>query len=404
MVDSHQLADTAPAARSRFTQGGITLSLDAGMLLGSPAAMDRFLGQLVDLVARERSPAVRIRGLGTGSAPARRFVACCERLAAAFLRASLPPDGIELTIPAASLPPDIAFAVRSHLLGPGRLNLLLDRAALAESAHRMTLWRLRNEANIRLAFWPVAASGCPLVTAERALDIMPVTGLQVPLHSAWQVVEFDVGKQVDLRTGRPRRELAGQVAQLVGAAEERHDAARWPTAAMRQDAWLQRRVAILLTGIGDAVRRCGMDPADHATLHAVRGWTAAIREAALRASCSLARQRGVLPSLTADSPCRRLGESTRRDEWERKWLRAVSRTATRHRNLVAISPWSLLPSASAEFAYVNLLPVLADADVCAMRREVSLANWNVNKFSKFYESALAILDTVAGGVVVAEGL
>lgn len=402
MLEKNQIVADAPAGKNPCRAGGVTLRFDAAALLGKPAALARFLGQLVDLVTRGRPSAIRIAGLGEGSAASRNFVRCCEEISRAFGRASVEPEGVELTVSAASMAPDVALAVRSHLLGVGRLNVLIDNAIVADTEGCMRLWRLRCDNNVRPAFWPVAGTGCPLLPAERAMEIDPVAGLQVPQSSAWQIAELDLGSLVDPATGRPGISLARNVARLLEAAEQRHEAERWPTASMCQDAWLNRRVAILPVGIGDVVRRCGMAPDAHETLRTVRGWVGAIRQAAESRSRSLAMHGDLLPAIKECSPCRRVGPGAQRAEWERRWLRAVRHSAVRHRNLIALSPWSLLPRASADIAYVNLLPVLADADVCAFERRISIAHWNINKFSRFYEQALAVLGRATGGVVVAE--
>jgi hypothetical protein len=99
-----------------------------------------------------------------------------------------------------------------------------------------------------------------------------------------------------------------------------------------------------------------------------------------------------------------MGQGRLRNAWEQRWLRAVRSSATRHRNLLVLSPWAFFPANNADPAYTNLLPLLSHADACDFRRKPSLSAWNSSEFNAFHSRAHAELRALHGDYVVAERL
>ena len=106
----------------------------------------------------------------------------------------------------------------------------------------------------------MVSSPCPLLSSEVADGILPGSGLQVPPGSAWVPVEVDVTHYSNDHGDLSVFALRECLRRSVEYGESLHDELDWPTAAMRHDAWLNRRLAISVTGIGDLAKMRGLDP------------------------------------------------------------------------------------------------------------------------------------------------
>ena len=83
---------------------------------------------------------------------------------------------------------------------------------------------------------------------------------------------------------------------------------------------------------------------------------------------------------------------------------ARRRAAVRHRNLLAISPYSVLPSQSAcDPAYADLLPLLAIADAWAFSGGHRFEGWNLSQFKHFHTRARAIIQASQATTRIAAG-
>ncbi len=386
------LAGQRPACGA--VPGGLSVRVLVPDVMNCPTACERTTGQIVDQVARETSVAVRVT-LRDGNAAG--LQAFCTVLAHALHAAGLPTSSVELSVDVAALAPEIAFGIRRRTLGPGVVNFLGDGEAIARRS--LSLWRLRGVPGMRVAAWPSVNSACALLDAEAAHDVLPVSGLQVPAASAWAVVRLPLDGCADASGMTPALREALDAA--LASADALHDSSRWPTAALRQDAWLNRRVAIVVEGIGDYVLAIGRDPAAHATLALLDGLLADVRQHLVTASAAAVVRTETLPAITTTSP--RAG-GRHAGEWQRLWLNAVRRAALRHRNLLALSPWSLFPAGDANMSYTNLLPLLRHADACCFAGAPALLRWNVKDFSYFHGRISALLKRVRADSVVAERL
>ena len=76
--------------------------------------------------------------------------------------------------------------------------------------------------------------------------------------------------------------------------------------------------------------------------------------------------------------------------WQKRWAEMLATASVRHRNLLAISPWSVFPAgAPADFRFADLLPVLRYADACMLSGLPDLGHWNAGKFREFHCRASA---------------
>jgi hypothetical protein len=350
----------------------------------------------VDLAARAVRVAIRPSDFQSDESAA--LIEFCRVLAGGYYAAGLSMRDVELTIDARTVPPDAALFLARHRLGACRLNVLVDAGSFRR--WRTWLWRTRLDRYRRVGFRAVARSACPLLADETATDVLPGTGLQVPQQSAWLLARLFLPDFVTAGHDLDTDGLEAFAVALLDAADRRHDAEAWPTPAMQQDAWLNRRIAICIYGIGELVHELGLDPGAHVTLSELDRLLAAVRALLLERSRALSAIGGILPAIAAASPRHRVDRD--KQLWEQRWLHAVRRSATHHRNLVAISPYAVFPRGSTDLRYADLLPLLRHADVSALDGQPLLRRWNAREFNDFHARVQALSAGLCSDYLVAE--
>jgi len=254
------------------------------------------------------------------------------------------------------------------------------------------LWELRNAQRINTAFADRVLPQCPLLSAERGRAIVAPLGLQAPAGSAWVCMGSDLARFASRDGVIDEPALKRCLETCVDAGDALHDVLAWPEPDMQHDAWLNRRLAIVLSGFGDLLRIKGMSPSDHASLRYLNQLLLWLRMTAQSRSRAIAIRAEPLPAIGLSDPSQDLPRGSVREDWRRRWREAVRATLVRHRNLLVISPWSLFPSAArADYEYAELLPLLRHADACAFRRNMSIEHWNFNQFKHFHQRACAVL-------------
>ena len=254
------------------------------------------------------------------------------------------------------------------------------------------LWELRVEPGVNTAFAERVLPQCPLLSAERGRAIVPPIGLQAPAHSAWVCMGIDLARFLrhDGEIAEPALKRCLDTCIEVG--EALHDVLIWPTADVQHDAWLNRRLAIVLSGFGDVLRTRRMSPADHESLRYLNQLLLWLRMNAQSRSRAIAIRAEPLPAIGLSDPSQALPHGSIREDWCRRWREAVRASLVRHRNMLVISPWSLFPSdARADYEYAELLPLLRHSDACAFNRNVAIDHWNFNEFKCFHQRARAVL-------------
>lgn len=393
-----EVANVLEFCKLSLQKGGVAIAVTVPDVINCPAARGRCIEQLIDLVARDIPVAVRPTGYTVAESAL--LLEFCRYVAAGFAGAGLEAAAIEFTVDAREVPPDAALYLARQRLGAGVLNVLVDAPAFARWLP--WLWRTRRDPRRRMSLWPAVHSACPLLADEPATDVLPGAALQVPAQSAWWLAELPLDRYVTPERTVDRDALEAELRRVLDAAEQRHDTSNWPTPAMQQDAWLNRRVAIRFSGIGDLVDALGLDPRAHDTLRRLQELLAALRTAVVQHSRQLARGTETLPAIAAASPGHTAGNSPARLEWQQRWLRAVQGSATRHRNLIAMSPYAVFPAREADLRYADLLPIMRYADVCAIDGHPPLTRWNISNFNAFHARVRAIHAALCTGYVVAE--
>ena len=372
---------------------GVSLSIDVEAVLQSSAAARQLSDKLQPLLFAGEGFSVVFAGLVRHARPDRAFAALCKQLRCMVERAGSTAPGIGIVIDGRALEPQAAWETRQRWLGRGPL--FLDLTHVPQD-YWPQLWALRTNRMLRPVYASTVTSRCRLLSAEPAAAVLPGADIQAPAGSAW------VTMSVDAASYTSESALVADLRRAVEAGERIHQRMRWPTPNMRHDAWLNRRLAINLVGLGDHARKRGIDPRGSAGLVDFRRLLKKARDAVQRQSRLMAGEEGRVPALEGH-PGRALPGGSLRDGWDRRWRAAVEAHGVRHRNLLVLQPWSVLPSdRPADFRYASLLSLLQYADACSFPRPPSIAHWNVNEFMSFHQSARAALHQRDAGRQIAE--
>jgi hypothetical protein len=395
------------------TFGGASLQLHAIETLASVAAVERLQEQIFDVLIQGTSVSITVRGLDDPLRAEAVFAQVCGILVSVTNAAGAEARSVAVAIDAGVLSPQLLWMKRSEILGPGPLYLLvgsdLTRPSSDPDGRRrqdqfwLQCWHLRNGGHVRTAFAPMVSSPCPLLSSEVADGILPASGLQVPPGTAWVLEEVDVTNYTNEHGDLSVFALRERLRRCVEYGESMHDDADWPTAAMRHDGWLNRRLAISVTGIGDLAKMRGLDPQSFAGLKDLGAVMQEIREAVNNHSRKLATETEPVPSLEMSDPSRGPSGVAGRSDWQSRWQTALRFAAIRHRNLLAMSPWSVFPAGdAADSRYCDLLPLLAYADACSFPSSPCIRGWNINEFKYFHHRAWAVLEQKDAQQMIAE--
>ena len=387
----------------------VALTLAAGAILEPPPGLSRFRDQVGDILSRGLPLSVSITGLDQVAAANGVFSQACAAIAACAAQTGTPPGDIEIAIAANALSPRAAWTTRCDALGRGPLYLLAgehdlrrqagDRPRFPRFWHE--LWQLRSERHVRLACAPLVRSHCPLLAHEIGATVLPQAAIQVPASSAWITQPIELSRFASASGVLDRARLRAELQRCVDQALTAHTHTDWPTAGLRHDSWLNRRLAIHLVGIGDLVQRRRQDPRDIACLATLRSTLRWCRTTLTAYSRRLAESHELLPAIGQFDPVWSLRSD--RDRWQARWSAAIKEHARACRNLVVMSPWSVFPTATeADPAYMNLLPLLDFADACAFPKLPQLAAWNINDFMQLYQRTCAVLERRDGAQWFAE--
>jgi hypothetical protein len=394
---------------------GVTLSVNAATARESKIAAMQFREQAFDVLARGLPLSVSVSLPGRSAAADGSFSILCEHLRLAAQDAGAAPATIEIAIEADSLSPQAAWLMRCEHLGDGPVHVFPGHSKMRPgntSLERnrcerfwLQLWRLRMNRMLRPALAPLVSSQCPLLCAEAAQGIIPSLAIQAPVGSAWVPMGLDVSRFADKKGSLSERSLEAALCCAVAIGDELHGRAVWPTAQMRHDAWLNRRLAIILSGFGELAQKRRLDPGRFGSLENLCDVLRWVQDTVHRQSRKIAQQTDCLPALRQGDPSCALPGGQIRNGWRKRWREAVSMAAIRHRNLLVLSPWSVFPvDRPADYRYSDLLPLLGFANACAFSEPPDLSRWNVNKFKSFHQRAWAVLQRRDAARQIAERL
>lgn len=241
-----------------------------------------------------------------------------------------------------------------------------------------SLWeRLVGASHADTGITPVPARAGQLLSglhaSERATTVMPRGLFEAPSDTAWLMLRLDA-----TRLGPPAL-LRRQLADCLRLADNLIDATVWPRPALHVDALLNRRVAVHVDRVGEWLCRRNLAPDDSQAFVQLRRRLQFVRHCFAHASMLLARRRGPFPQLGAAELIAELAPHYGLGNAER----LVRNRCLRHRHILALSPFSILPADidhTNERVWLDLLPAIGCADIISMagserRASLSLAGW-----------------------------
>jgi hypothetical protein len=269
---------------------------------------------------------------------------------------------LSLPLDSAALPAVLALRDAAPEHSRPRLAVLYGAA---DEPGQLPAWRLlsaRSHADAGLVPAPARAVRplSPLHAGEPGQVLLGHSLCAVAADTAWLTLDLDA--RALQGAGSIRRCLA----TCLRLADNLIDVLNWPTAALQLDALLNRRVGINITHVGDRLVQQQLDPRRADTFAQLRRWLLYIRRCFVHESARLARLRGPFPELRPGELINSLTPLYGVADAQR----LVRNRILRHRHLLMLSPFAVLPAVEHTCSlrhYINLLPVLGCADVISMR-------------------------------------
>ncbi len=258
----------------------------------------------------------------------------------------------------------------------------------------LRLWRAitavaHREPGVRLVLEHTTRPACALAWGERGDAVLPLSQFEVRAETAWLAlrIRLDLLDLGSVRAGlNELRRLLRAGLRLADNLVEQLD---WPSPELAQDALVNRRLAVHVTGIGDLIDRWELDPAAFRSVKFAARWLAMVRRLMVRESNALARERGPFPGLELRDLAHSLALSLG-DERARRLLRQAG---LRHRHLLVLSPYSVFPERAPRRPlpdYLHLLPVVQAADTIAMRGDGVARALPLDAFRRLLRTTWAI--------------
>jgi hypothetical protein len=340
----------------------------------------------------------------------------CEIVQDTLSSCELSTRNIGLCVHSHQMPLEAFRLVADAVLGPGPRYVFLDNLQMAAHGNSVVeqraeanwsfLWRQRGMArSLMPVYGGIARSACPLLADEVAATVLPGPGLQAPVGSAWLPVMLPMTKFATPGGQIRWQLLLPAIRRSLAIAEQMLDLVSWHATDQQADAWKNRRLAISVTGLGDLVQQKGEDPTSLECLRWLVEVVTRIRSELYEQSGRIAATAGAIPALGEANHVSQWNAGPHRDSWRRHWEVAVRQSAVRHRNLLVLSPYSIIPSgASAAPAYSDLLPVIALADAWSFAGPPDFRGWNVAQFRHFHRRARATIQGSHSASFVAAGV
>ena len=267
-----------------------------------------------------------------------------------------------------------AYLVITSILGKGPRYVVLDslqmqhhkdaRVQATTEANWLELWHRRQSGCAAQAVYGESVrSHCSLLADEKTASILPALAMPVPAESAWLPVEMYLPDFADSRGHLIMPAVRAALRACLEANDILAPQLHWSTELQRLDSRTNNRVALLLSGIGDLVAGRGMRASEIHSLRWADSIVRAVQGELLNTSREMARSNDTLPSLLQSDPSNIWHNFEQQHSWSSRWHQTLQAEAVRHRNLLVLSPYSVLPRGSKCSAdFTDLLPVLEHAD------------------------------------------
>jgi len=351
---------------------------------------------------------------GTSAIDSWRFF--CELIQAQYSEQTRRASRLGFCMHSHRMPLDAFCLIADSLLGFGPRYVYLDSLQMAErgdsrvaeraASNWRFLWRHRgHQRPVQPVYGGLVRSTCRLLADEVAGAVIPTRSLLVPAGSAWLPIGMPVTRFC-CRAGTPDwRRLGSALHQLVDLTDQLISKLDWHDPQQHADAAINRRVAVCVTGLGDLLLRRGLSPKALESLSWLTNLVQRIQTELAAQSSKRAAQSEMLPALKQSNPVHGWNAGQDRDRWHQQWESAVSEAAVRHRNLLVMSPSSVLPKHHhncTEFG--DLLPVLGFADAWSFDCDAQTQGFNMTQFRDFHRRARATIQSAQRASFVAAGV
>ena len=419
LIDSLQEQGLTPGvlnSSTGMTAGGTDLQVWPRDIGRSDTALKRFLDRLASVIDNGVPAMLSLKELGPDGGAVEDLEHLCSSIRRFFGADKAILSQIGLCLHSHQIPLQAYLLISRALLGSGPRYVFLD--SLQMNHHKNSrvqeetqknwsfLWRQRElEAPLLPAYGAAVRTACPLLGDEAAEAVTPLHGIQVPAGSAWLPIGLHLPHFADDKGQIAWPPLQSALESCIDLGDQLLDLLSWTTACQRSDTLLNRRLAILVSGVGDVVQMHGNDPACLECLRWVDEIIRRVRKTLWDRSHVIAGQTGLLPALARSDPSGGLCDHSHRQNWQRRWQLALASSAVRHRNLLVMSPYSVLPQGRNDTAaFTDLLPILVHADAYSFAGQPPLGGWNIDDFKRFHRRAWAVMQQRNARSLIAAGV
>lgn len=400
--------------RSGPAAGGLSLRVDAEQ---------KCLKQVTRLLAslqrhmRDGIPLnLSITNFAGGNASEYELCRICEVVRESVDARLLSTGRVGTSIQSHQMPLQAYQLICNALLGDGPRYVMLDSLQMQSHCNVRVqeetdrnwryLWSQRGSvAPVLPAYGASVRPSSPLLATEVAGSVLPVFGMPVPGNTAWLPLDIYLPGFADSRgvLSWPALEHALEVS--VSAGDRLLDEVEWSTPAQAADARHNRRLAISISGIGELACRQRADPGDLRCLRQAIDIISRIRKRLCVYSNRVAGIAGPAPVLLQADPSERWSDRAHRQHWRQRWRSALEAASVRNRNLLVLSPYSVLPVETGSCAeYADLLPVIQYADAISFASPPDFASWSFDDYRQFHRRAYAIIKRQDDRCIVAAGV
>jgi len=393
--------------------GGTALRVRVRQLIALPERLDAWLQEIRHILESGVRLTLSLDDLGLDDKSIECLQLFCNEVQIALREGGMPKQQLGLCVAASDIALPAFQVISSALLGCGPRYVVMSSAYMDASTTDRAIatdWAaLFNRRAGPAPLWPVYAAGvrsrCPLLNNEATDALLPGAGIAVPAGTAWLPMELDIGRFADAKGELNSAALANALDACVVLGDRLFGLLSWPEERQQADARLNRRLAVMLTGLGDLVFLRKQNPADLACLRELDQLVGYIHNTLWEKSKQLAEVCGPLPALDRQHPAGRWPDEAHRQDWQRRWQNAMTTAQVRHRNLLVMSPYSVLPkSGPAHADYVDLLPLIAHADALGFASPPHWPGCNASVFTAFHRRAWAITQRRDAASFVAAGV
>ncbi len=386
-----------------WSGSGAALRLSFRELLASPELAAHLFGRLRRLLVHRIPVTVTVTDLGGDRIAAVSFERFCDRLDNVLGSPCIDRRQLGIAVYAAELGLPAFLLISRVLLGHGPRYQLLDPLHLdagrrdnsqppVDATWSALFLQRARASRVVPAYGGGVRTRCPLLGDEQTGALLPGHAVLVPPDTAWLPVDVCVTDFADASGSLKTDELRAALTQGLEIADVLFDTLQWPDGPEQQDAFVNRRIGMELHGIGELVARRGQDPGSLDCLRDFDRLLADVHGWLWEKSHSIAGTRGLLPALEQKDPSRTWSDHRHRGDWLVRWHQALSSAAVRHRNLLVLSPYSVLPRNSARAQeYIDLLPLLAHADACSFGAAPAFMDWTITEYKRFHRRAFAVM-------------